>query len=76
MCLNSGRSGIRIALSNLRIRWEESMRLGVTALAAFAAALALAAGAPAAVFTPGAAGSGDPFFPNAGNGGYDVSSYD
>jgi hypothetical protein len=52
------------------------MRLGVTALAAFAAALALAAGAPAAVFTPGAAGSGDPFFPNAGNGGYDVSSYD
>jgi aminopeptidase N len=52
------------------------MRLGVTALAALAAAFAMAAGAPAAVFTPGAAGSGDPFFPNAGNGGYDVSSYD
>ena len=41
-----------------------------------AAALTLVAAAPAAVFTPGAAGSGDPFFPNAGNGGYDVSSYD
>ena len=27
------------------------------------------------VFTPGSAGRGDPFFPNAGNGGYDVSHY-
>jgi aminopeptidase N len=26
-------------------------------------------------FTPGSAGLGDPFFPNAGNGGYDVSHY-
>jgi aminopeptidase N len=32
--------------------------------------------APAqADFTPGAAGAGDPFFPNAGNGGYDVRNY-
>ena len=52
------------------------MRYLGSAIAAFTAALTLAAGAPAAVFTPGAAGSGDPFFPNAGNGGYDVSSYD
>jgi aminopeptidase N len=27
-------------------------------------------------FAPGASGSGDPFFPLAGNGGYDVSHYD
>jgi aminopeptidase N len=41
------------------------------------AALALAAGAvPAqARFAPGTAGVGDPFFPKAGNGGYDVESY-
>ena len=35
-------------------------------------------GAPAAsavTFTPGAAGAGDPFFPLAGNGGYDVRNY-
>src|SRR5215203_1071619 len=32
--------------------------------------------AGAADFTPGSSGSGDPFFPNAGNGGYDVANYD
>ncbi|MGH3887080.1 MAG: M1 family peptidase, partial [Pseudonocardiaceae bacterium] len=33
---------------------------------------------PAAVFqpVPGAAGIGDPYFPHAGNGGYDVTGYD
>jgi aminopeptidase N len=37
----------------------------------------VASAAPAAAqFTPGAAGLGDPFFPDAGNGGYDVSAYD
>lgn len=45
-----------------------------------AALLALAAallGAPsAAAFSPGSAGLGDPFFPEAGNGGYDVSHYE
>ena len=35
----------------------------------------LASIAPAAVFTPGAAGAGDPYFPLAGNGGYDVQHY-
>ena len=30
---------------------------------------------PAPVFTPGAAGVGDPYFPLAGNGGYDVRMY-
>ena len=32
--------------------------------------------AAAADFTPGSSGLGDPFFPNAGNGGYDVVNYD
>ena len=39
-------------------------------------ALGLTAGtATAAAFTPGSAGLGDPFFPLAGNGGYDVTNY-
>ena len=42
-----------------------------------ALALIIAAGAPAtaAAFSPGSAGGGDPFFPLAGNGGYDVGNY-
>ena len=40
------------------------------------AALAIGAAPASAAFTPGAAGVGDPFFPRAGNGGYDVSHYD
>ncbi len=42
------------------------------------AALLLLAAAPAAraELTPGAAGVGDPFFPDQGNGGYDVARYD
>ncbi|BBH66086.1 peptidase [Actinoplanes sp. OR16] len=31
---------------------------------------------PAASFSPGAAGAGDPYFPAYGNGGYDVAGYD
>ena len=46
------------------------------ALAAALSLLAVAAAPAAAQFTPGAAGGGDPFFPSAGNGGYDVKSYD
>jgi aminopeptidase N len=38
--------------------------------------LAFAGSAAAATFTPGSAGLGDPFFPLAGNGGYDVRDYD
>jgi aminopeptidase N len=38
-------------------------------------ALAHAAPAHAAAFTPGSSGLGDPFFPFAGNGGYDVGHY-
>jgi aminopeptidase N len=45
---------------------------------ALAGALAttFALAAPAAAFTPGAPGAGDPYYPYAGNGGYDVSHYD
>jgi aminopeptidase N len=45
-------------------------------LTASVAALLLAApAAPAATFTPGSPGAGDPFFPLAGNGGYEVRHY-
>jgi len=45
------------------------------ALAAALTLLAVGAAPAAAQFTPGAAGGGDPFFPSAGNGGYEVKSY-
>jgi aminopeptidase N len=45
------------------------------ALCAAALLLILSGTAGAATFTPGSSGLGDPFFPNAGNGGYDVSHY-
>ena len=53
---------------------RHTRRLCAPALAL--AVVAIAAPAAAADFTPGAAGVGDPFFPKAGNGGYDVSHYD
>jgi aminopeptidase N len=46
------------------------------ALCAAVLVLATGAAAQAAVFTPGSPGLGDPFFPLAGNGGYDVAHYD
>jgi aminopeptidase N len=46
-----------------------------TAVLAGTAALASGAVALAAVFSPGAPGLGDPFFPLGGNGGYDVQHY-
>ena len=43
---------------------------------AFSAALLAVSAAPAAAaFTPGASGAGDPFYPQAGNGGYEARSY-
>jgi aminopeptidase N len=50
-------------------------RLGLCLVALVLAVGTLAATASANRYTPGAAGLGDPFFPSAGNGGYDVSSY-
>ncbi|GAA3200308.1 M1 family metallopeptidase [Actinocorallia longicatena] len=54
------------------------MRTASIAVAALTAALALspAAQAQKIVYTPGAPGAGDPYFPDMGNGGYDVSGYD
>jgi aminopeptidase N len=61
-------------------RIGRSHRLLITACAL---AVGVAAGtipaadaAPAPVFTPGAPGAGDPYFPDMGNGGYHVSHYD
>ena len=50
-------------------------RFGRAALCVAALLLVLTGTAGAAAFTPGSSGLGDPFFPNAGNGGYDVSHY-
>jgi len=55
----------------MRIR-RFAFLLGVLALALLSAAFA---GSARAAFTPGSPGLGDPFFPNAGNGGYNVSHY-
>ena len=44
-------------------------------LALSAALLAVSAAPAAAAFTPGADGAGDPFYPQAGNGGYEARSY-
>jgi aminopeptidase N len=46
------------------------------ALATVAVAGVGLAATEASAFAPGAAGVGDPFFPKAGNGGYDVDHYD
>jgi aminopeptidase N len=45
------------------------------ALSTAAALLAVSAAPAAAAFTPGADGAGDPFYPQAGNGGYEVRHY-
>jgi aminopeptidase N len=45
------------------------------ALTTAAALLAISAAPAVAAFTPGASGAGDPFFPLAGNGGYEVRHY-
>jgi aminopeptidase N len=44
-------------------------------LSVAAVLLTLSAAPAAAQFTPGASGGGDPFYPSAGNGGYDVRNY-
>ncbi len=57
---------------------RQGIRGAVRAAVVIAAfAIPAAAASPAnADFTPGPASLGDPFFPDAGNGGYDVGSYD
>jgi aminopeptidase N len=51
------------------------MRIAAPVTLALAVALAAAPGARAAAPAPGAAGAGDPYFPTAGNGGYEVDHY-
>jgi aminopeptidase N len=56
-----------------RIRFQRAVRrLGVLLAAVLAVPAQVAV---AQEFTPGSAGLGDPFFPLAGNGGYDVGHY-
>jgi aminopeptidase N len=54
-----------------------SMRLVAAALAgvAIVSVFAVAAATGEATFVKGSAGGGDPYFPKAGNGGYDVQRY-
>ena len=52
------------------------VRVGSATILVAAAVVAATAATASAQFRPGAAGLGDPFFPEAGNGGYDVSDYD
>ncbi|MBJ7520859.1 MAG: M1 family metallopeptidase [Solirubrobacteraceae bacterium] len=52
------------------------MRPSILRAALGATVLAVALPSSAAAFTPGAAGLGDPFFPEQGNGGYDAQRYD
>jgi aminopeptidase N len=49
--------------------------LGAAVLTCVLLLTLLPAAAAARAFSPGAPGAGDPFFPLAGNGGYDVSHY-
>ncbi len=53
---------------------DRSTAVVAVGLLALVSALTAATSAAAAA-SPGAAGLGDPFFPKAGNGGYDVQSY-
>src|SRR5256885_17158141 len=52
--------------------------IGALALGLVAAPSLTANAAPgrASLFSPGAPGAGEPYFPDMGNGGYDVSHYD
>ena len=53
------------------------IRISRVSRGAIALALVMIAAAPAGAvaFSPGSTGAGDPFFPLAGNGGYDVGDY-
>src|SRR5918999_1806113 len=49
--------------------------MGLRSFALSPALLALSAPPAAAAFSPGAPGAGDPFYPQAGNGGYEARHY-
>jgi aminopeptidase N len=52
-----------------------AMKRALSAMAVSVLVAVAAPAAPAATFSPGSSGAGDPFFPLAGNGGYDVRHY-
>ena len=59
------------------VRTRKGAALAAVAVATAAGLVASATPANAAPkFTPGAPGAGDPYFPDMGNGGYDVAHYD
>jgi hypothetical protein len=55
------------------MRFRLALLAASTAAALVAAPAAASAGPPGP--SPGAPGAGDPYFPQQGNGGYDVHSY-
>jgi aminopeptidase N len=55
--------------ARMSTRWKRAL-VATSALVLVSAGTAAAAG-----FSPGSSGAGDPYFPDAGNGGYDVSHY-
>ena len=70
----ASRSRRRSRLPPRIVRREMAMRRKLLVVLVFGL-LAAPGVASAERYTPGAAGGGDPFFPDAGNGGYDVAHY-
>jgi aminopeptidase N len=78
-----GHNGSLVTIVTLNCPLTEDARMSSRFLST-AAAITVTAGllTPATAanasgpFTPGAAGAGDPYFPDMGNGGYDVGHYD
>jgi aminopeptidase N len=54
----------------VRLRWKRPLAAGVAGIV-----VALLGNSAGATPAPGAPGVGDPYYPNDGNGGYDVSHY-
>ncbi len=55
--------------------WPGLVAAGLTAVIPLATVPAARASTGSGAYTPGSAGLGDPYFPLAGNGGYDVAHY-
>src|SRR3954447_2175189 len=68
----STRTGHEVTSAGGRMRFRLAL-IATTTVLALVAAVPAEAGPPGP--TPGAAGSGDPYFPLQGNGGYDVKTY-
>ena len=66
----------RAARGRRELSYRAAMRWAIAVAAALALLASATATARGAQFTAGSAGVGDPFFPDQGNGGYDVAAYD